>query len=202
MAGLNKKKLRRELERDRREKQHRRVLELRALISLAVLKRREQRAGIRLQCRTARVKLREQCALRQERAKLEGARAIEERRRELHEERATERLLRSADRRVAVKRSSSKERRQESDDEVRANIARDLVPAFDKYKRQIKGTVRKTRTEAFLQWAEENPGEIYALQNEQADREIAEMVAEHNREARKVHRRPISARKMLADVPF
>lgn len=107
MAGLNKKKLRREIERDRREKQHRRVLELRALISLAVLKRREQRAGIRLQCRTARVKLREQCALRQERAKLEGARAIEERRRELHEERSTERLLRSADRRVAVNRPIS-----------------------------------------------------------------------------------------------
>jgi hypothetical protein len=195
---FDKAKIRREIERDRRAAQHRHVSELRALISLAILARRERRHEIRTQCATARRKLRQQCALRQERAKLEGAARIAQRKRELRDEKHTERLLRSADRRLlkGSVRSTRAERRHESDDEVRGNIPRELVAAFDKHKKQIRGTQRRTRTEAFLQWAEENAGEVYALQNEQADRDIVTMVKQHNREARKV------GRAQLAEVPF
>lgn len=42
------------------------------------------------------------------------------------------------------------ERRAESDDEVRANISRDLVPLFERVKREIKAAPRISRTEAFL----------------------------------------------------
>lgn len=196
--ALDKKKLRKEIERDRRAKQRLRVAELRAQIKLAQLARRTRTGEIRTQCARARVKLREQCQLRAARAKVEGAAEIKRRRGELHEEQHTERLLRSADRRVlkGSVRSTSGEKRQESDDEVRQNIPENLVPAFNKFRRQIKGSARMSRTEAFLHWAEENPDVIYALQNEQAERDIRRMVREHNKAARSI------GRAELSEVPF
>jgi hypothetical protein len=61
----------------------------------------------------------------------------------------------------------------------------------------VKGSPRRTRTEAFLEWVEENPGEVYAMQSEQADRDLARLVAEHERAER------LSRRKArLSEVPF
>ena len=198
MPPFDKKRLRREIEADRRNAQRDKVRELRARIQLARLERKAKVSAIRSQCAIAREKLRALCLSRRERAALEGARLVEQRRAELGEEQALEKLVRSADRR-GIKgsvRSTAAERASESDDEVRANIPRELVAAFDKHRRHIKGTPRKTRTEAFLQWAEENPAEVWALQNEQAEREIREMVREHNRAARAV------GAAELDDVPF
>jgi len=198
MPAFDKKRLRREIEADRRNAQRDKVRELRARIQLARLERKAKVSAIRSQCAVAREKLRALCLTRRERAALEGARLIEQRKAELGEEQALEKLVRSADRRghKGGVRSTAAERASESDDEVRANIPRELVAAFDKNRRYIKGTPRKTRTEAFLQWAEENPAEIWALQNEQAEREIRAMVREHNR-----HARAVGAAE-LDDVPF
>jgi hypothetical protein len=196
--ALDKTKLRKEIEKDRRARQRARVVELRALIKVAIVGRREQRKQIRTQCQTARRRLREQCGVRQERARVEGGKLIAQRRRELHDEQHTEKLLRSADRRhvkTAV-RSTALERRQESDDEVRSNLPRELAPVFDKVRRQIKGTVRKSRTEAFLHWAEENPGEVYQIQNTENERELQRMIREHNKTARAVGMADLS------DIPF
>lgn len=195
---FDKRKLKRELEHDRRQAVKDKVLELRVRIQLARLERAANVKAIRSQCAVARTKLRAVCKSRRERAGLEGLRRVQERKAELGQEQALERIVRSADRRhvKGSVRSTAKERQQEADDEVRANIPRELVPAFDKHRRHIKGTPRKTRTEAFLQWAEENPGEVWALQNEQAEREIREMVREHNRQARTV------GAAALKDVPF
>lgn len=198
MPAFDKKRLRREIEADRRNAQRDKVRELRARIQLARLERKAKVSAIRSQCAIAREKLRALCLTRRERAALEGARLVEQRKGELGEEQALEKLVRSADRR-GIKgsvRSTAAERASESDDEVRANIPSELVPAFEKNKRFIKGTPRKTRTEAFLQWAEENPAEVWALQNEQAEREIRAMVREHNRAARAV------GAAELDDVPF
>jgi len=186
MPGLNKAALRRDIEKDRRERQRRRVLELRALVALEMLKRQEARATVKLQCRTARVKLREQCAIRAERAKTEGAARIDRARRDVREEKNLERIIRSGDLKVRKRgvRSTARERNAESDDEVRRNIGEEFHLAWEKNKKHIKGTSRMTRTEAFLKWAEENPGEVYALQNEDADAYIRKLVDEHNREAR------------------
>lgn len=69
--------------------------------------------------------------------------------------------------------ASRTEKRLESDDEVRRNIAADLVCVFDAIKRHIKADVRRSRTEAFLQWCEENPGEVIGYQQAHADRGVA-----------------------------
>jgi hypothetical protein len=87
-------------------------------------------------------------------------------RRKLHEAKA---------RRPGLARSRAHERRQESDDEVRSNIPPELVPLFEKVKRSIKGSDRKTRTEAFLEYAQESPGEEWEAIEDAADRAVAEM---------------------------
>jgi hypothetical protein len=49
------------------------------------------------------------------------------------------------------------ERRAESDDEVRSNLPADLVALFERVKGGIKASPRMSRTEVFLQYAEEHP---------------------------------------------
>lgn len=198
--GLDKRRLKREIETDRRAAARDKVRELRAKISLARLERKARVSAIRLQCATAREKLRAVCLSRRERAALEGARLVEQRKAELGEQYAYEKIIRSGERQPGpkgtVRKATAAERAAESDDEVRSNIPRELLPAFEKHRRQFKGTTRRTRTEAFLEWAEANPDEIWALQNEQAERDILAMVREHNR-----HARAVGAAE-LDDVPF
>ena len=55
------------------------------------------------------------------------------------------------------------EARRESDDKVRGNIPPELVPVFEKVKRQIKGSARISRTEAFLQYVEESPDDVQTI---------------------------------------
>lgn len=106
-------------------------------------------------------------------------------------------------------RSSSAERRQEADDEVRANLPAELVAVFDKVKRSIKPRPRMSRTEAFLHWAEENPDEVLKIQSDAGERawmrELAELEREHKRLAKAYRRRPKDDEelaKRLAGVPF
>ncbi|MFZ5894744.1 MAG: hypothetical protein ACOY0T_27015 [Myxococcota bacterium] len=176
-TGLDKKRLMREIELDRRGNVAKKLKELSALLKAARTERREAVEGVRRQCRTAREKLRTMCGTRKERARRAGDEAVGARRRELLEERHLEKLQRAADRRhQRGVRSVHRERASESDDEVRANIPRGLVRVFDKVKRHIKGSDRKSRTEAFLEWAEENPGEVYAIQERDAAREVQQML--------------------------
>ncbi len=138
--ALDKKRLMKEIETDRRRTVMKRLGELRALVKAARQVRRESLSRIRLQCKTARVKLRNVCAMRAEKARRDGDQAIAARRRELQEEQSFERLQRRADQRhrrgvVPVgpgSRARARERAQESDDEVRANIPQALVAVFDK----------------------------------------------------------------------
>jgi len=67
---------------------------------------------------------------------------------------------------------------------VRRDIPPELVGVFNKVRRNIKGSDHRSRSEAFLEWAEENPGEIYAMQEQEAAREIKRLVNEYQREAR------------------
>jgi hypothetical protein len=201
MVALDKKRLAKEIESSRRTALKSRLAELSALIKAAREQRREAVKGVRMQCRVAREKLRTVCARRAQSAKLRGTEAVAARKREADEARETDKLIRRADSRhrtgVVKARSSSAERRQESDDEVVRNLPESLVPVFSKMRKHVKGGPRRTRTEAFLEWVEENPGEVYAMQGEQAERDLAKLVAEHERATR------LSRRKSLAhDVPF
>jgi predicted transcriptional regulator len=130
--------------------------------------------------------------------------AIAQGRAMLKEEQAYQREIKRIESRAKKKerlRSTSAERRQESDDAVRHNIPEDLRPLFERVKRSIKGSDRESRTEAFLKYAEENPGEVAAAIAEEAEREIARLQREEAKEYRRLRGRGVSAAE-LADVPF
>jgi SAM-dependent methyltransferase len=50
-------------------------------------------------------------------------------------------------------------RASESDDEVRQNIPPTLIALFNRVRTQIRGSKRQTRTEAFLEYVADHPGE-------------------------------------------
>jgi hypothetical protein len=107
-------------------------------------------------------------------------------------------------------RSSSKEKRQESADEVAHNLPAELVAVWRSVERKIHGGPRKSRTEAFLEWAEENPDAVHAVMYEQADRDVARLVAEHQATGARLakaksgrgYRDPADVAAALAGVPF
>jgi len=202
-AGLDRKRLMKEIEADRRRVVRERLAELRELIKAARLNRREAVAAVKTQCRVARAKLRTVCARRAALAKEKGSAAVAARQAERNEVRAGDRVVRRGDKLHATGpsrlRSTRGERRAESDDEVRGNLPPEMLRVFDKVRKHIKGSPRRTRTEAFLEWAEENPGEVWSMQSEEAERDLHRMVAEHER----LNRAHKSARRLAAsDVPF
>lgn len=190
-TGLDRKRLMREIEHERRAKVVQRLTELGVLLKAAREARRESIDRIRLQCRKAREKLRNVCGARRERARREGTEVVNARAREIQEERHLDKLQRTAGKRPASKgfkpigrvRNAGRERESESDDEVRRDIPPELVGVFNKVRRNIKGSDRSSRSEAFLEWAEENPAEIYAMQEQEAAREIKRLVKEYERES-------------------
>ena len=186
--ALDKKRLHREIEQERRAKVAQRVTQLGLQLKAARQSRRESIERIRLQCRAARERLRTNCGVRRERARREGEEVIEARQREIREERFLDKLQRSrpksAREPLGRMRNARREREAESDDAVRRNLSPELANVFNKVRRHIKGSELRSRTEAFLQWAEENPDEIYAMQEQRAAREIDRLVREYQRETR------------------
>ncbi len=163
----------------------------------------EGRQKIRDEIDDERLQARGACELRKamirENVKSDVARA----RAELKEEKRYQREIKGIEQRQRRERpkSTAAERRGESDDAVRDNIPPDLVPLFERVKRQIKGSDRETRTESFLRYAEENPGEVAAAIGREAEREIARLQREEAKESRALRRRGVSAAE-LAAVPF
>jgi hypothetical protein len=178
--ALDKKKLKREIQRAQREKFKVRLGELRELIKAARVARRDAVQSIRIDCARARVEARLSCQARAEQAKHAGAVVINERQRELEEERGFERKMQKHEKPSRL-RSTAGERRAESDDEVRSNLHPTMVPVFDHVRRHIKGGPRMSRTEAFLHWAEENPDEVIGLMQHDADRYLNQLLAEQAR---------------------
>jgi hypothetical protein len=93
-------------------------------------------------------------------------------------------------RRRELKAASSRERRQESDDEVRANIPPELAALFDRVGGRIKGSSRMSRTEAFLHYAEEHPGEVLESIDDITERVVRGLEA-REKEARRALRRAV-----------
>lgn len=77
--------------------------------------------------------------------------------------------------RAIPKQKTAAERASESDDEVRTNLPPDLVPLFNRVGRSIKGTPRMSRTEAFLLYAENHPGEVLDVLEDKTDALVREM---------------------------
>jgi hypothetical protein len=180
MVALDKKKLKREIQKAQRATFRSRLAELRELIKTARWARREAVQAVRISCARARVEARLSCQARAEQAKAAGAVAITARQRELDEERGFEQKMQRHEKPSRL-RSTAGERRAESDDEVRSNLHPTMVPVFDHVRRHIKGNARLSRTEAFLQWAEENPDEVISLMQHDADRYLNQLLAEQAR---------------------
>ena len=149
---------------------------------------------------------RDACGLRKEEAKKATSDAIERAQHELAAERKYQEDLRriehgNRENRRATRRSSASERRSESDDEVRASLPPDLVALFEKVKRGLKGSPRETRTEAFLRYAEEHPGEVLAALDDRTERVIRDLERREREVAHHVRKRNYTPGE-LADVPF
>jgi len=205
MPRLDKRKLRREIEQERRAKVKARISELKELIKLARVTRDEAIRSVRTDCALKRQELRQSCQLRGTRAKLRGNEEVTKRRGTLAEEKRYEKAIREGDkpstlRKTTTRRTTARERGQESDDEVRSNLDPELVPVFNKIRKHIKGSPRKSRTEAFLQWVEENTGDVFAIMQHNADRELAKLLAEEERAHRELKR--ARGGRSLAAVPF
>jgi hypothetical protein len=66
----------------------------------------------------------------------------------------------------------------QTDEEVERELPEELVTVWRKTRRQFRGTERRSRAEAFLQWVEENPAEVVALQDADAERATKAMIRE------------------------
>jgi hypothetical protein len=167
--------------------------------------REELRAALATKAAKMREAQRDRCAADQKAAQLELDQVIRQVRAELEQERQS--FGHHYGRKAS--RSTSAERRAESDDEVERNLPVELVPVFRMVKRNIKPGPRRTRTEAFLDWAEENPDDVAAIMYEQADRDVRRLVAEQGRVAgrlrkgKKAYEDPAElAHALGAEVPF
>jgi hypothetical protein len=76
----------------------------------------------------------------------------------------------------------SQERRQESDQEVEANLSPELIPVWRRHKRAIKAGPRRSRTEAFEEWVHDHESDVRAELAELADRETAKAQKSYARE--------------------
>jgi hypothetical protein len=81
-----------------------------------------------------------------------------------------------------------RERQQESDDEVRRNLPPELVAVFERVRGTIRPSTRRTRTEAFLEWAEENPDAVHSIVFEDVDRAVAQLIREQQEIERRQQR--------------
>jgi hypothetical protein len=66
----------------------------------------------------------------------------------------------------------------------------------------IKGSARRTRTEAFLEWVQEHPEDVLRHQENAADREVAALVAEHHATAARLRKGKRHYAELAEAVPF
>jgi hypothetical protein len=171
--------------------------------------REAERARLGRELKEARQAALNRCQAAKAQIRLEAGSAIQAASRELAEEKRTARLIREAEGKIRKAHARrAVEVRQESDDEVRGNIPTELVPIFERVKRQIQAGPRRTRTEAFFEWVEEHTEEVAELQAELAEAEFGRLLAEHEIEEQEEQRAIDRARRgrltraELAAPPF
>lgn len=171
-------------------------------------RQREERTQLFERHRGERIAERSACSTGKDSARRKGHELEAAARGEVKEAKTLQRQIRQADQRNTRTRSTARERGQEDDDAVRSNLPPELRPVFDKVSRRIRATGKKSRTEAFLDWAEENPEEILAVQQAKADHELKQLLKqqrEHGRTVRDAKRYklpPEELAKLLEAVPF
>lgn len=175
--------------------------------------RARERERINREVEAMRKTARDTCEARKQAIRLVAKTEEQKTRETLGAERALQRELRETERhlrrRDAASRLTAAEKRAESDAEVARNIDEELLPIWQQVKRGIQSTDKISRSEAFLQWVEENPAEIVAFRERQAAADLKKLLREQKAaetEARRRSRRkrPSKAEidEYLKDVPF
>lgn len=228
-TGGERKKLQKYLAEHLREKDRAQLGVLRAKIRAARVERRHMVTIARQSCRTTRAALRdrqaeerrafvvaqraeramdrETCSTGKSHAKDKGNELETTAKRQLREERTLQRQVRGVEH-GRTERTTARERTQEDDDAVRNNLPAELVAVFDKFRKNFKSGPRRTRTEAFLEWAEENPDEIIAVQQAEADAALKQLLKEQRelgrsvRNVRRYKQSPEELAELLKAVPF
>lgn len=185
--------IRREIERGLRERQRAKLAELRTRIKAARAAKRAGVKGARMGCKLARALIADECSQKRLQARTACATAIERARSRGDAEvvaaldaLADERSLQRAGKALAKaakgsSRMTARERRAESDDEVRNNVPRELHAVFERVKRGLPKKERASRTEVFLEWVAEHPAEVAEIQ---ADEDFRALQALHREERR------------------
>lgn len=146
--------------------------------------RLEARERVNAKAEQLRAAQRDNCARDQRAARKALDQVVSEAAAELAEER---RLFASNYGRKKT-RTTAAERRAESNDEVERNLPPELVEVFRAVHATIRAKPRATRTEVFLHWAEENPDAVHAILYDAAERDVARLVAEHERVAKRLRK--------------
>lgn len=178
------------------------------------------RAALRTQIEKEKLEARTACTVRKTEIKQSGESAERQEQKRLAEERRLQAEVRRIDARLAKRetkgRTTARERKQESDDEVRRNLPPELLALFERIKKSIKGSARISRTEEVLHFAEEHPDEVVNAIEGISDRELRHLQAEEARiyadqQAKpravvRVRSRPARAKlrreRLVIEVPF
>ncbi len=191
-----------------KERRKRLIREARAMCKRGRLTLREKikakREALKLEALAARKAERAACRARKAVAKSSGARSVAAVKRAISAERhlhKTQRLQAGE-----VKRRSASEAASESNDAVLRDIPPELAGVWRVHGKRFKGGAggAHQRATRFIEWAEENLGEVVALQQADADRDIARLVKEHQAMAKKSRMRKTKAEiaEELKAVPF
>jgi hypothetical protein len=235
LAARQLAQTRRDMERDLKRRDREKLRTLRESIRAAKRSRRTRLREVSAQClearrtnmeraKRARERLRDSIRRTRERARglctvsrgeayTTTLHEIEKAVGALEEERALQRQLAAWTKPTSCplpRSPKARERRQESDCEVAANIDDPgLRVVWEHVKHKIKAGPRRTRTEAFLEWAHDHAGEVYAIQEADAERALVELEREERRLARELgkagryrKRSPEELAELLAAVPF
>lgn len=147
----------------------------------AIERRRETKRSASVGCKGSKSQIRDQA----KRSIEASARARAEEKRIRDELRRTEAHARKLNR----SRATPAQRRSEADDAVTVNIAPEDRALWNRVKGSIRATDRKSRTEAFQQYVEENPGEAIRARESAAERQWKREVAARYREEARERRR-------------
>jgi len=222
-----KGKLHRELAKDLRDKDRAKLKALRTALAEAKVSRSRALKEIVRRCCAAKAKARERrlqakesyrearetvratsgtCAAERATLRLAGV-SLSEQRRAYEDARKDYRESRTS-LRAAPSRHTSSEAKAESAEAVEANLDADMVPVWRAVRSTIKARPGISRTEAFLQWAHDSPGEVWSIRNEQTEKAVVALKREeraHYAAMKAESRYQRSPEKLAADlaaVPF
>lgn len=141
------------------------------------------------------------CSLDRDHVEGEAHKAIEDIQRRADENRrhkrqmaAIQRTNSNRDKERRKIKATSAERRAEADEEVVSNLPDALIPLWNKVRRGIKGSDRRSRTEEFIEYAAENEEGVIQAQEEIAARELKQMEREYWQQQQPQDRSETSAR--------